>query len=122
MRERMLSLGYTGGMPGRLLRLALLIAITIAYGLPWWQGDGVRRRSAVEGRTYVTTGVPGPSLSSAPRFKDPGVFGPCSAVLPHRSALVRPPLATVVGMPAAVSARLQAVARGSLSLRGPPLA
>ena len=121
MREQMLSLGYTGTMPGRWLRLALLIAITIAYGVPWWQGEGVHRRS-VEGRTYVTTGVPGPSLASAPRCKDPGAFGPCSAVLPHRSALERPPLARVVSMSAAGAARLQSDARGSLSLRAPPLA
>jgi hypothetical protein len=118
----MLSLRYTRSMPGRLLRLALLIAITVAYGLPWWQGEGVRKRSAVEGRTYVATGVPGPSPSSAPRCKDPGVFGPCSAMLPHRPALVRPPLASVVSMSAAGAARLQSISRGSLSLRAPPLA
>ena len=53
-----------------LLRVALLIAIAIVHGLPWWQGDGVRPGSATEGRPHLAASVMGTGAGTAPRGRE----------------------------------------------------
>ncbi len=111
-----------GTVSSRVVRFLVLIAVTLAYGLPWWQGEGVRTRTVQEGRAVIAQGMPAPAGAAALRPRDAGPHG-VAWLAGATPVVIHPPTAVVIGRYAVEgSTHPEAPVATARSPRAPPRA